>query len=59
VSSNVDFLGSAKAGNWVEGRTEVINLTGTLAFVRALIFCGDQPLLNVNSIYRLFGDISP
>jgi acyl-coenzyme A thioesterase PaaI-like protein len=58
VSSNVDFLGAAKAGDWIEGETEIIAVTGTMAFVRALILCGDQRLLNVNSIFRLFGEIT-
>lgn len=52
VSMNSDFLSGAGAGEVIEARGEVLQRTGTMAFMRASLSVEGRPLLNVNAVIK-------
>jgi uncharacterized protein (TIGR00369 family) len=53
VSLNSEFLSSARAGDLIEARGELLRRTRSLAFVRGQISCGDQTLLVASAVLKL------
>jgi uncharacterized protein (TIGR00369 family) len=53
VSLTVDFLSSAKLGEWVEGSAELIRATRSLAFAQGTARVGDRIIIRMNGIFSL------
>ncbi len=52
VSLALDFLGSAKIGQWVEFVPRVLKVGGSLSFVDCLILADGQGIARGNAVYR-------
>lgn len=52
VCLNAEFISSARAGNLIEARSELLRRTGSLAFVRGRICCGDRTLLAASAVLK-------
>lgn len=53
VSMSLDYLGSARTGQWVEGTTRLLRRTPRLAFVDATFTADGELVLRANAIFRL------
>ncbi len=49
---NAEFVGSAHAGDLVEGTGELVRAGGALLFVRGLITTADRPLLTFSGVVK-------
>ena len=52
MALSFDFLAPAPVGAWVEGETEVLNVTRNLVFLRGLLSIDGQPVLRASGIGR-------
>ncbi len=59
VSLNTDFVGPARAGDWLEGRTQVVRVTRSLVFAQGTMTCGADAVLRANGILKPIGDPDP
>jgi uncharacterized protein (TIGR00369 family) len=53
VSLSLDYLGSARIGDWVEGTASVLSHTGSLVFVQGLVSCSGTLLLRGSGVYKI------
>lgn len=53
VSLQVDYMGSAKLGAWVQSEAQVLRTTRNLLFGQALITADGEPALRVSGIFKL------
>ena len=53
VSLNVDFLGSAFPGQWLEFDTVFVKPGGTLCFTQAFVTADGQPCARANAVFRV------
>ncbi|MBU3740329.1 MAG: PaaI family thioesterase [Rhodoferax sp.] len=53
ISLQIDYLGPAPVGSWVQGEAEVLRVTGRLLFGQALATADGQPALRVSGIFKL------
>jgi uncharacterized protein (TIGR00369 family) len=53
VSLALDFLDSARPGEWLEFLPTVLKLGGSLAFVECRVACGDRLVARGNATFRL------
>jgi len=56
VSLTTDFLGAAKKGDWVEARTEVERLGGTLAFVDCSLTVDGREIVRGRAVFAVLSD---
>ena len=56
VSLNVDFLGSAVEGQWLEFDTMFVKPGRTLSFTQAFVTADGQPCARANAVFRLVGE---
>jgi uncharacterized protein (TIGR00369 family) len=54
VSLTGEFLSSAYAGKWIEGRAEILRQTMTLAFIRTTVSCEGELLFHGSGVWKLF-----
>jgi uncharacterized protein (TIGR00369 family) len=52
VTLGVDFVSTAKVGQWIEIRPNVIKTGHTLSFAQALVFADDAICARANGIFR-------
>jgi uncharacterized protein (TIGR00369 family) len=52
VSFDANFIDTARAGDLVEGRAEVVRRTGSLCFVQGKLTCDGRPLLAFNGVVK-------
>ncbi len=52
VRLNVDFLSSARLGDWVEGGGEVLSAADDLFVVRGCIWSGDRTLITGTGVFK-------
>jgi uncharacterized protein (TIGR00369 family) len=52
ASLNCEFVDSAREGELIEARGEVVRAGGSMVFVRGLITTGGRPLLNFSAIVK-------
>lgn len=52
VGLSVDFLGSARIGQWLEVRTDFTKLGKTLSFARCLVRADDEVCARANATFR-------
>jgi acyl-coenzyme A thioesterase PaaI-like protein len=55
VSLTVDFLKPAKPGDWIESRTSVDRVGGTLAFADCSIRAGDREVVRARAVWVVAG----
>jgi uncharacterized protein (TIGR00369 family) len=53
VSLNLDFLGQARLGDWVEGRAELLRKTKRMLFVQGILSVNGEPIARVSGIFRI------
>lgn len=53
VNLNVDFLGSAQLGQWLEVDTAFVKPGGTLCFAQAFVTADGQPCARANATFRV------
>ena len=53
VSLGVDYLGSAKLGEWLEIDPEPVKVGGSIGFARALIRSNDAPIAMANATFKI------
>ena len=53
VSLSMDFVGSAKIGQWLEIRSEVIKTGKTLCFASALVLADDSVCARASGVFKL------
>ena len=53
VSLSVDYVASAKLGDWVEMEPELVRRTTKLLFSQALVMAGGEVVARTSGIYRL------
>lgn len=47
----VDFTGHASAGEWVEGRADVLRVGRRLAYARCLLSSGERPVASASGVF--------
>ena len=52
VSLNSEFIASARQGDLIEARGELVRRTRSLAFVRGQVTCGDRSLLTASAVLK-------
>jgi uncharacterized protein (TIGR00369 family) len=52
ASLNAEFVDSAREGELIEARGEVVRAGGSMVFVRGLMTTGGRPLLNFSAIVK-------
>jgi uncharacterized protein (TIGR00369 family) len=52
ISLQVDYMGSAPLGAWVQGEGEVLRTTRNMLFGQALVTADGQPALRVSGIFK-------
>ena len=50
---SVDYSGQASVGDWLQTRSEVVQLGGTLAFARAVLVSGDRTVAQAHATFRV------
>jgi len=53
VSLTIDFVGSAKVGEWLEIRSEVIKAGKSLCFASALVLADDSVCARASGVFKL------
>ena len=59
ISLQIDYLGSAKLGAWVQGEAQVLRTTRNLLFGQGLVTADGEPALRFSGIFKLgtaYGD---
>jgi uncharacterized protein (TIGR00369 family) len=54
VSLNVDYVGSAKLGQWLRIEPRVLKVGGTLGFADALITADGDPIARASATFRMY-----
>lgn len=55
VSLTVDFLKPAEPGDWIEARSRVDRVGGTLAFAETSITAGDREVVRARAVFGVAG----
>ena len=55
VSLTTDYLGPAKEGDWVEARTEVERMGGSLAFADCAITADGKEIVRARGVFAVLG----
>jgi len=59
ISLQVDYMGAAKVGDWVQGEGEILRSTRNMLFGQALVTSNGEPVLRVSGVFKqgpLIGD---
>jgi uncharacterized protein (TIGR00369 family) len=59
ISLQIDYMGAAPLGAWVQGEADVLRTTRNMLFGQGLVTADGQPALRVSGIFKLgqvFGD---
>lgn len=59
VTLSLDYLGAAKVGQWIEGRTRLLRATPKLAFLDGTFTADGELALRANGIFRLKWPVNP
>jgi uncharacterized protein (TIGR00369 family) len=52
ISLHCDFLDAVPVGSWLEGRMQVVRVTGSLIFGEGRLTCDGRPVLRFSGILR-------
>lgn len=55
----IDFLGPAYFGDWVEGEPQVLKVTRSLVFAQALVHAEGELILRCSGIHKIAAEIPP
>jgi uncharacterized protein (TIGR00369 family) len=58
VNLSTDFVRAAPLGAWLEGRTDVLRVTGSLVFSQAILSIDGEPVARVSGILKPVGEHS-
>jgi uncharacterized protein (TIGR00369 family) len=50
---NIDFVGAAQIGDWLEGRAEIIRAGRSLAFAACYLTVGDRRIARANAVFAV------
>ena len=53
VNMTFDFVAPARAGDWVEGRAELVRMTRSLLFSHIYLTVGEEKILRASSICKI------
>ena len=53
ISLNVDYLGSAKLGQWMSWEPELLKAGGSIAFVQALVKADGETVARANASFKI------
>ena len=53
INLAVDYLGSAKLGQWMSWEPELLKATRSIAFVEALVKADHKPVARVNATFKI------
>lgn len=53
VNLTLDFVGSARAGQWLEFDTNFVRAGSTLCFAQALVTADGEPCARANAVFRV------
>ena len=53
ISLQIDYMGSAMVGAWVQGEAEVLRTTRNMLFGQGLVSADGQPALRVSGIFKM------
>ena len=56
ISLHLDFLAPAPLGAWLEGRTELVTVRGTIVFAQCVITADSVPVVQASGIFRIGGE---
>lgn len=59
ASLNMDFSGSAQAGEWLETRVEIQKKGSRLAFANCAILAGEQPIAHASAVFLVATPVLP
>ena len=59
VNLSTDFVRAAPMGAWLEGRAEVIRVTGSLVFSQAILSVDGEPAARASGILKPVGEFNP
>jgi len=59
ASLNMDFSGSAQAGEWLETRVEIQKKGSRLAFANCAILAGAQPIAHASAVFLMATPVLP
>lgn len=52
ISMSLDYLGAARAGQWVEGKARLLRATHKLGFAECIFTADGEPALRASAIFR-------
>jgi uncharacterized protein (TIGR00369 family) len=52
ISLQVDYMGAAKVGDWVQGEGEILRSTRNLLFGQAQVTCNGETALRVSGVFK-------
>lgn len=53
VSLQIDYMGVALLGTWVQGEAQILRVTRNLVFGQGLVSADGEPALRVSGIYKM------
>lgn len=53
VSLGVDYLGSAKLGQWLQIDPEPVKVGGSICYARAIVHADDKPVAMTNATFKI------
>ena len=53
INLTIDFIGSAKRGEWIEARVEIHKKDGRTAFASTRLTVGDRPIARASGIFLM------
>lgn len=53
VSLQIDFLGAAMLGSWVQGEAQILRTTRNLVFGQGLVSANGEPALRISGVYKM------
>ncbi|MHB8951019.1 MAG: PaaI family thioesterase [Rhodoferax sp.] len=53
ISLQIDYMGAAPLGAWIQGEADVLRTTRNMLFGQALVHADGQPALRVSGIFKL------
>lgn len=56
VSMSLDFMGSGKPGDWIEGRAELLRETSSLLFIQGILSVEGKAVLRGSAIFKKIHD---
>jgi uncharacterized protein (TIGR00369 family) len=52
ISLQVDYMGSAPLGGWVQGEGEILRTTRNLLFGQGMVTCNGEPTMRVSGVFK-------